>query len=70
MSQFMTIGEVSTLLRKSTKSIYRIINDLPGSFKVGGAWLVDSEVLLASLKKSATKEKAGSNPMDRHRLLG
>ena len=69
MPVFLTVGETSTLLKKSQKSIYRIIKDLPGAFKLGGTWLVDQDMLLAGLKKLAEKEKAHNGTSDRHGLL-
>ncbi len=52
---FLTAGEVAGLLRRSTKWVYIHAQDIPGGFKLGGTWLWDKEVLIASLKELAGK---------------
>ena len=49
--EFLTIEEVSSLLRLSDRSIYDLCRGgrLPGAAKVGGVWRVDREVLQAWL---------------------
>ena len=68
MPKFLTVPETATLLRKSDKSVYRLITTLPGAFKVGGTWLIDEEVLLSSLKRLAESPKGKAQNDDRHGL--
>jgi len=68
--QLLTLGEVSELLRVSTKVVYRNVRSIPGAFKIFGSWRFDREVLLTELKKQATpKEKDGVKLKSKHGLL-
>ena len=70
---FLTADEVSLLLRKSSKWVYQRATEIPGSFKLGGSWFFDREILLAELKDKAskpTREAVKRNvPTNRHGLL-
>jgi len=61
-SPFLTADEVSLLLRKSTKWTYQRAKDIPGSFKLGGSWFFDKDILLSSLKELASTGKPKPKP--------
>jgi hypothetical protein len=71
---YLSVGELASLLRVSTKWCYQRMKDIPGSFKLGGCWFVDREILLSSLKDLAAKPKlrmrsGGEGFPDPHKLL-
>lgn len=69
-SPFLTVKEVSTLLRVSEKTIYRHIREIPGGMKLfNGTWLFDRETLLTELKQKSAKPREESRSADRHKLL-
>jgi hypothetical protein len=58
MSQgpFYTVGELSEVLRVSTKWCYQQLNrgNIPGAFRIGSAtWFIDKEVFLSTLKQKS-----------------
>jgi predicted DNA-binding transcriptional regulator AlpA len=58
MSQgsFYTVGELSEVLRVSTKWCYQQLNrgNIPGAFRIGSAtWFIDREVFLSTLKQKS-----------------
>ena len=60
MSQgpFYTVGELSTVLRVSTKWCYQQLNkgNIPGAFRIGSAtWFIDREVFHSALKQKSQK---------------
>ena len=73
-SPFLSVSEVSQLLRVSTKWVYQTLGkgELPGAFRIRGVWFVDRETMLEALKAKALKPKprglevAGSK--NRHNL--
>jgi hypothetical protein len=75
-SPFITVGELSGILRKSEKWCYQQLRNgqIPGSFKLGGSWLIDRTLLIDTLNKFASKPKPQSQVVtdpqrDRHNLV-
>ncbi|ABC77049.1 hypothetical cytosolic protein [Syntrophus aciditrophicus SB] len=66
-SQFLSPSEVSSLLRICLKQVYKLLNkgELPGSFKLGGIWMIDRDILMDGLKAKAQRPKPISKPGDR-----
>jgi hypothetical protein len=58
-SPFLSVSEVSQLLRVSQKWVYQTLGkgELPGAFRIRGVWFVDREMLLNALKERALKPK-------------
>ncbi len=52
---YLTPNDLTELLRASLKWIYQRLNagEIPGSFKLGGIWLIDREVFTQALKQKA-----------------
>ena len=52
---YLTPNDLTELLRASLKWIYQRLNagEIPGSFKIGGIWLIDREVFTQTLKQKA-----------------
>ena len=68
---FLTVGEVSSILRLDEKTIYKWAKTFPGYIKIGGSVRFDREIFLTSLKERAVKpakRKALPGLMDRHGL--
>ena len=55
MSEYLTVNEVSKLLRTSDKWVYLHKEEIPGFFKISGVILFDYEMLKNGLKKLAHK---------------
>lgn len=57
MTRYLSVGEVSELLRVSTKWLYRMLNrrEIPGAFRIGKVWFIDQEVLIQGLRDKAAK---------------
>ena len=54
---YLTPNDLTEILRASLKWIYQRLNagEIPGSFKIGGVWLIDREVFTQTLKQKAQK---------------
>lgn len=71
MTSYLSPSELSELLRICLKQTYKLLNkgEIPGSFKLGGCWFIDRQLLLDGLTAKAQKppkrENAGRN---RHNL--
>jgi hypothetical protein len=68
MPKFLSVGEVALLLGKSERWTYNRIAELPGSFKLGGSWLIDQDVLIEGLKALALRKGKGRVSEDKHGL--
>ena len=73
-SPYLSVGEVALFMGKSEKWVYNRIHEIPGSFKIGGSWFIDKEILVSSLKDLASNPTGkGGGPYsgneDPHRLL-
>lgn len=70
-SPYLTVDEVSTLFRKSTKWVYNKKQQIPGYFKLAGSIFFDREILQDHLKERASRPaKEVSRPYnDKHGLL-
>lgn len=70
-SPYLTVEEVSTLLRKSTKWVYSKKQDIPGYFKLAGSIFFDRETLSSRLKELASRPTKKTNRAyeDKHGLL-
>ena len=69
---FITVEEVSVILRKNPKWVYNHKEKIPGFFRLEGAIFFDREILISHLKELAFKptKKAGRiTSVDRHGLL-
>ena len=69
---YMTVDEVSALLRKSAKWVYMKKTQIPGYFKLAGSIFFDRQILESTLKTFATqptkKEARPNISDDRHGL--
>ena len=54
-SPYLTVDEVSKLLRRSTKWVYCRKTQIPGYFKIAGSILFDREILQNHLRELAFK---------------
>ena len=70
-SPYLTVDEVATLLRKSSKWVYSKKDQIPGYFKLAGSIFFDCEILQSHLKEQAFRptRKVSRPPMDKHGLL-
>ena len=70
-SPYLTVDEVASLLRKSSKWVYQKQTEIPGYFKLAGSIFFDREILQTHLNELAFKptKKVGPCLADRHRLL-
>ena len=70
-SPYLTVDEVASLLRKSSKWVYTKKTKIPGYFKLGGSILFDREILESHLKELALKptQKVSRTTSDKHGLL-
>lgn len=70
-SPYLTVDEVATLLRKSSKWVYCKQAQIPGYFKLAGSIFFDRDVLLSHLQELAFKptKKVSRIYSDRHGLL-
>ena len=71
-SRYLSVGEVALLLGKSQKWVYQKKGVIPGYFKLAGSIFFDREILLSSLKESASRPTKRNRPEgrnDRHGLL-
>ncbi len=57
MSSYLTIKEVSELLGRCPKWVYKNQQTIPGYFKLAGSIFFDKDVLLSTLKAKATTVK-------------
>jgi len=59
MPKYLSPSEVSSLLGICLKQMYKLLNkgEIPGSFKLGGIWMIDSELLISGLASKAQKPK-------------
>lgn len=69
---YMTVDEVSVLLRKCPKWVYNKKTQIPGYFKLAGSIFFDRQILEATLKTLAAQPtKKEARPIisdDRHGL--
>jgi len=70
-SPYLTVDEVASLLRKSSKWVYSKQTEIPGYFKLAGSIFFDREILQDHLKELAFRptKKASHIAEDRHGLL-
>lgn len=68
---YLTPNDLTEVLRVSLKWVYQRLNagDIPGSFKLGGVWLIDRAVFTETLRQKAQKPQpkrlqAGGNRHD------
>jgi len=57
-SPFYSVGELSEVLRVSSKWLYQQLNrgNIPGAFRIGSAtWFIDRELFHSTLKVKAQK---------------
>ena len=57
--QYLSVGEVATVLRMSEKFVYAHVRDIPGFFKIGGRWFADKAILEEGLHKLALRPRKG-----------
>ena len=64
---FLTIAEVSRMLRVSERSIYKMATEgrLPGAAKVGGQWRVERRTLERWIRAGGDAGKPGVEGLDR-----
>lgn len=70
MPEFLTPGELATVLRICTKSVYKLLNggEIPGSRKLGGNWVIHQDTFLAGFTKPVKAQKVNSGGFDPHKL--
>jgi excisionase family DNA binding protein len=74
MAQYLSVGEVATLLGVCEKTVYRLLSrgGIKGAFQLPGSsrWLIDRDILSEYLKSLADKpiQEARSRARGRHGL--
>lgn len=60
-SPFLSVGELSQMLKVSEKWIYQQLGkgEIPGAFKISGMWFIDRELFLSALREKALNRSKG-----------